>query len=166
MAKDAKGHGSEKRGGSGARDQAPAHSAGVQAVGRSAPQVSDAAMGVIRGAAPGTGFSVTPGGAQPTDGYMVSLPSRTQSVDQAALSGPGGRDIINQYTATHADVFGGNPAVHIGGWNDPGTKKMSLDPSEQFKDRGKAIAAGVARNQKAIWDVKNKTEIPTGGSGT
>jgi hypothetical protein len=44
--------------------------------------------------------------------------------------------------------------------------RFSLDPSENIKDRKAAIASGVARNQKEIWDVKNQTGIKTGGSGT
>jgi hypothetical protein len=157
MSKDAKGHGSNARG---------AHSSGVDQVGKPAPQVNDAAMKVISSTKPGEGFSITPGGSQPTDGHMVALPSRTQDVDPAALSGPGGRAIIDAFTAKNADVFSGNPNMHVGGWLDPDTHKLSLDPSENIKDRKTAIASGIARNQKEIWDVKNKTGIKTGGSGT
>jgi hypothetical protein len=154
--KDAKGHGSDPRG---------AHAGGVEQIGKSAPKASDAAMKVITATKPGEGFSVTPQGTQPSRGYMVSLPSRTMAVDPSALSGPGARDIIDRYTQTHADVFGGNPNMHIGGWLDPDTKKLSLDPSENIQSRKAAIAAGVARNQKAIWDVKRSKEISTGGTG-
>jgi hypothetical protein len=42
---------------------------------------------------------------------------------------------------------------------------MSLDPSENIMSRSAAVAAGVARNQKEIWDVKNKVGIKTGGTG-
>lgn len=95
---------------------------------------------------------------------MVSLPGRTQSLDAADLAGPNARGILNSYAATHADVFA-NPAMHYGGWNDPDTHKMSLDPSENIMSRSAAVAAGVARNQKEIWDVKNKVGIKTGGTG-
>jgi hypothetical protein len=156
--KDAKGHGSEKRGGA-------AHETGVQNVGRPAPKISDAALNVIRNTPPGGGGSVTPGGQQPTAGYMVSLPSRTKELEVGELQGPNARAILNAYAQTHADVFS-NPAMHFGLWHDPDTKKMSLDPSENIMSRKAAIAAGVARNQKEIWDVKRGVGIKTGGTGT
>jgi hypothetical protein len=156
--KDKGGHGSNARGGA-------AHQAGVQQVGQPAPKTSDAAMKVITSTKPGGGFSVTPQGTQPSGGYMVALPSRTTAVDPHDLSGPGARDIIDKYTQSHADVFGNNPNMHIGGWLDPDTKKLSLDPSENIQDRAKAIASGISRNQKEIWDVKNGVGIKTGGTG-
>ena len=194
MAKDAKGHGSEARGAratigdrgqisydpndprqvriiqdaatKAASEARGAHSAGVDQVGKGVPQVSDAAMRVISGTPPGGGFSVTPDGKQPPNsGYMVAQPSRTTPVDAADLTGPRAKDIINSFTAKNADVFRDNPKMHIGGWLDPDTHKMSLDPSEHITDRATAVAAGVARNQKKIWDVKNKVEIDTGGTG-
>jgi hypothetical protein len=154
--KDAKGHGSNPRG---------AHAAGVDNVGRPAPKISDAALNVIRNTPPGGGGSVTPGGQQPTGGYMVSLPSRTKELEVGELQGPNARNILNAYAQTHADAFS-NPAMHFGLWHDPDTKKMSLDPSENIMSRKAAIAAGVARNQKEIWDVKRGVGIKTGGTGT
>ena len=154
--KDAKGHGSNPRG---------THAEGVDNVGRPAPKISDAALDVIRKTPPGGGGSVTPGGQQPTAGYMVSLPSRTKSLDVGELQGPNARSILNSYAQTHSDAFS-NPAMHFGLWHDPDTKKMSLDPSENIMGRRAAIAAGRERNQKEIWDVKNKVGIKTGGSGT
>lgn len=175
--KDAKGHGSEKRGGSGIGGTesydpkihgvgtTPAHAAGVNNVGRPAPKISDAALAVIRNTPPGGGGSVTPGGQQPTAGYMVSLPSRTKDLEVGELQGPNARNILNAYAQTHSDAFS-NPAMHFGLWHDPDTKKMSLDPSENIMGRRAAIAAGRERNQKEIWDVKNKVGIKTGGTGT
>ena len=154
--KDAKGHGSNPRG---------AHAAGVDNVGRPAPKISDAALDVIRKTPPGGGGSVTPGGQQPTGGYMVSLPSRTKSLDVGELQGPNARNILNAYAQTNSDAFS-NPAMHFGLWHDPDTKKMSLDPSENIMSRRAAVAAGRERNQKEIWDVKNGVGIKTGGTGT
>lgn len=157
--KDAKGHGSNPRGGS------SAHSSGVDQVGRPAPTISDTALDVIRKTPPGEGASVTPGGQQPTAGYMVSLPSRTKELEVGELQGPNARGILNAYAQTHSDAFS-NPAMHFGLWHDPDTHKMSLDPSENVMDRATAIRLGQERNQKEIWDVKNGVGIKTGGSGT
>ena len=154
--KDAKGHGSNPRG---------SHASGVDQVGR-APKVNDAAMNIIRGTKPGEGFSVTPGGKTPTTGYMVALPSRTTSVNPADLHGGRAQDIINGHMQANADVYSNNPNMHIGGWHDPDSKMMSIDPAENIKDRSTAIRLGVERNQKAIYDLKNKRDIETGGTGT
>jgi hypothetical protein len=154
--KDAKGHGSDPRG---------SHSAGINKIGV-IPKVNSEAMGVIRNTKPGEGFSITPSGKVPTEGYMVSLPSRTTSVNPADLHGARAQDIINGHIKQNADVYANNPNMHIGGWHDPDSKKMSIDPSENIKDRSTAIQLGAERNQKAIYDLKNKTDIATGGTGT
>lgn len=155
MPKDAKGHGSNPRGGS-----AP-HQAGVNNVGKKPPTVSKLAVNTIRNN-PG-GFSVKPNGAQPTSGHMVSVPGRTQYVDAKDLAGPQGQKIIDGFVQKNSDLFGNNPNMHIGGWTNEG--KVSLDPSENIANRDRAISEGRARNQIAIWDVKNSAEIPTGGTG-
>jgi len=157
MPKDAKGHGSNPRGG----PQGPAHQVGVNSVGKAPPPVTKTALDTIR-QNPG-GFSVTPGGRQPTGGFMVSIPGRTQLLDEADLAGPRAAEIVNQFTSKNADAFGNNPNMHIGGWTSGG--KVYLDPSENIHDREAAIAAGRQRNQIAIWDVANQKEIPTGGTG-
>jgi hypothetical protein len=154
--KDAKGHGSDPRG---------AHSSGVNKVGV-IPKVTSGAMAIIRNTKPGEGFSITPSGKIPPTGYMVSLPSRTTSVNPPDLQGPHAQDIINGHMKQNADVYTNNPNMHIGGWHDPDSKMMSLDPSENIKDRATAVRLGQERNQKEIWDVKNGVGIKTGGTGT
>lgn len=166
--KDAKGHGSEKRGHNdnpfpeSYRQHAlwnAAHQVGVAKI-PVAPQVSPAALAVIR--AGHEGFSVTPSGQQPTSGHMVAMPGRTAKIDAADLAGPRGHDIVSQHVMTHSDVYS-NPNVHLGGWMHEG--KMLLEPSENIRSRSAAIKAGRERNQIAIWDVKRQREIPTGGTG-
>ena len=136
MPKDAKGHGSNPRGGP------AAHQEGVNKVGKAAPPVSKLALDTIRNN-PG-GFSVRPNGAQPTAGHMVSVPGRTQYVNASDLAGPGGQKIINDFVQKNSDLYANNPAMHIGGWTNEG--KVSLDPSENIADRNKAYSEGVARD--------------------
>lgn len=150
--KDAKGHGSEKRGGA-------AHQYSVNRLPQ-APFVSKAALDIIRKNP--QGFSVTPGGKQPTTGHMVAIPGRELKLDMADLASSRGHAIVAQHIATHADVYS-NSNVHLGGWAHAG--RLSLEPSENIRGRRAAILAGRERNQIAIWDVKNKREIPTGGTG-
>jgi hypothetical protein len=94
---------------------------------------------------------------------MVAVPGRTQYVDAADLAGPRGKQIIDGFVRANSDLYANNPAMHIGGWTNNG--KVSLDPSERIANPDKAYAAGVARNQISIWDVKHGKEIPTGGTG-
>lgn len=146
--KDAGGHGSNPRG-------AAAHQSSVNDVARI--KVNPAATAAIKQNP--SGFSVHPGtGRSPTSGYMVAQPGRTQLLNAGELSA----DHVAQFVTKNADVFQ-RPDMHIGGWTKGG--KMYLDPSENIHDLDVAVAAGRARNQIAIWDVKNKREIQTGGTG-
>lgn len=150
--KDAKGHGSNKRG---------LHSSAVDRVGNIPlhPNVLD----MIRKNP--SGFSVKPtNGRAPTSGYMVSLPGHTKIVTEAQLSGPNAPALLQQYAREHAGVLQ-QPGAHIGGWTDSNTGKTHLDVSHNIRDRTKAKRAGQRQNQIKIWDVKRAREIATGGTG-
>lgn len=151
MPKDALGHGSNPRGGA-------AHQAGVNEIAKPIivhPSVANTIKGNPNG------FSVHPTtGAQPSGGYMVSVPGRTRLLDPSEVSA----DRVHSFAAANADVFR-NPNMHIGGWHNSEDGKFYLDASENIKGRNAAIAAGRARNQIAIFDVKNRREISTGGTG-
>jgi hypothetical protein len=149
--KDAKGHGSDPRGGS--------HSDGVNKVGRPIP-ISPKAVGIIQKNAL-TGFSVTPSGKVPTTGFQVALQGRTES---APLNLKNVAGDIAAHVAKNADVYK-DPAMHIGGWNSPYTGKVHLEPSQNVPDRATAKRLGSERNQHSIWDNKNMTDIKTGGTG-
>lgn len=55
------------------------------------------------------------------------------------------------------------PASFLGGWIEDGY--LYLDAVEVISDGELAYQLGVARNQKAIYDLSTGTEIPTGGTG-
>lgn len=150
--KDAKGHGSNKRG---------THSAGIQKATRQVRVAPDVLDHIQKN--PG-GFSITPRGKTPTDGFMVSLPGRTRIVSEEDLRGPMGKRILADYAKQHSDVLR-QPGAHIGGWTDKATGKTYLDVSQNIKNQDRAVAAGKAHNQIAIWDVKHGKEVNTGGTG-
>lgn len=150
--KDAKGHGSNKRG---------THAAGIDQVGNISLHAK--VLSTIN-RNPG-GFSVKPSsGSQPRAGFMVSLPGRTQIVSAADLRGPRGRALLEQYARAHSDALS-QPGAHLGGWTDQASGKTYLDVSHNIKTRDAAVKAGRARNQIAIWDVRRRREIRTGGDG-
>jgi hypothetical protein len=154
MPKDAKGHGSNKRG-------APSINAAINGVTKPL-KVKSSVLDTIR-QNPG-GFSVTPKGKTPTNGFMVSVPGRTRIISESDLKGPNGARIIQDYAQQHSDILR-QPGAHIGGWTDHASGKTYLDVSQNIKDQDKAISTGKAHNQIAIWDVKNSKEIRTGGTG-
>lgn len=63
------------------------------------------------------------------------------------------------------------PDHYLGGWFEKDDKgnpvALHLDVSQRFdpKDREKALSAGRARNQLAVWDIGKMEEIKTGGTG-
>jgi hypothetical protein len=151
VAKDALGHGSEKRGGS------AAHSAGVDAVGQQV--MSAKALDIVRKNP--TGFSVKPEGSTPSSGYMVSIPGHSVIMDANEFAkNPSGH--VAAYADEHAGALT-QPNAHVGGWTNEG--KMYLDVSQNIPDQVSAVKAGVARNQKAIFDLHSMSEVPTGGTG-
>lgn len=152
--KDAKGHGSDGKGG-------PAHMRGVMKATGKIQVKPEVVQHIQRN--PG-GFSITTQGKTPTGGYMVAAPGRTKIVSESDISGPGGHRLIEQYARENADALR-QPGAHLGGWTDQSTGKTYLDISHNIKDRDRAVSAGVKRNQISIWDVKNGREINTGGTG-
>lgn len=153
MAKDARGHGSEKRGVVGA------HAEAADQVGQKS--ISDRVLDVVRNSP--LGFTVSPNGDVPTRGYMVSVPGRTRIVSPEDMKGSG-HTIVSDYARTNAALLR-EKGAHIGAWQDTGTGKVHLDVSHNIPRQRDAVAAGKTRNQIAIWDVKRKREIQTGGSG-
>jgi hypothetical protein len=149
--KDAKGHGSNKRG---------SHATGVSQVGQPV-QFSPAVLAKMQALlARKGGFSVRPSdGASPKSGYMVSLPGHSHVSDSGITP-----ETLRQFGMQHSDALSAKGA-HIGGWTDAATGKTYLDVSHKFSDRGRAIEAGKARNQIAIYDVKRGKDIRTGGTG-
>lgn len=153
--KDALGHGSNPRG------KNAAHMRGVMKATKPIKVNPEVLQHIQKN--PG-GFSVTPRGKSPEDGFMVAAPGRTKIVSESDLSGPNGQRIINDYAQEHSDALRQSGA-HIGGWTDRETGKTYLDISHKINSRTRAIQQGKKRNQIAIWDVRKGREIRTGGTG-
>ena len=103
-------------------------------------------------------------GSMPTTGYMVAKPPEfSRIVDEVDFSNPvKGPRILSDYMKTHKNDLG-NGKNYLGTWlND---SKVYLDVSENIQELFEAIRRGRERNQKAIWDVANLSEIDTGGTG-
>jgi len=103
-------------------------------------------------------------GSMPTTGYMVAKPpSLGKIVDAVDFNDPvKGPKILSDYMKRHKNDLG-NGKNYLGTWLNEG--KVYLDVSENIQSKSKATRIGRERNQKAIWDVANLSEIDTGGTG-
>lgn len=104
------------------------------------------------------GFTVDLLGQSPTSGYIVSLPGYTRRIDVATFNDEDVKDYASQYFYELSES-----GRYIGAWLENNT--VWLDISENFHVLELAQSVGVERNQIAIWDVVNETEIATGGNG-
>lgn len=114
-------------------------------------------------------------GQSPTSGYVVAIPEHGKIIDQAEareLYGVKGGDNWGARLEVASWVLDMIPVVDshatpitltLGSWRHEG--KLYLDLGQVYADRDAAIAAGIERNQIAIWDVAKGEEIPTGGTG-
>src|ERR1039457_546998 len=78
-------------------------------------------------------------------------------------------------TAAQIDEFSKRPEVKaaldkhkdasVGSWFDQETGKTTTELVKTPADRDEAIAMGTKNGEKAIWDLKNREEIKTGGTG-
>jgi hypothetical protein len=94
-----------------------------------------------------------------TDNYSVgSYPDRTEQVDKLTP------ERLEEFKKKNSDLLS-KEGHAVGTWKDPDTGKAVLDVSRTYADRDKAIAAGKAANQKAIYHLGGEGEIKTGGTG-
>jgi hypothetical protein len=105
-------------------------------------------------------------GKEPKSGYMcATYAERAEWIKGDAVKDPEKRtDAIKKFMEKNKDVLS-DPDNYLGTWYDTSSGNISLDISRNFKSKSEAIKYASEHNEKAIWDVKNMTEIPTGGTG-
>ena len=103
------------------------------------------------------GFTLDSHGNVPTDGYMVSLPGFTKRYPLETFSDYN----AESYWATYGSKSFG---FFFGGWVEDG--EVWLDVSQNIPTLSEAVRTAYEHNQIAIWDVVNKCEIVTGGTGS
>ena len=115
----------------------------------------------------GGGISIhTKTGREPKTGYMVAVyGDRSRKLSKTETRDPRRREAaIKEFMEKNKDVLA-DKDNYLGTWYDTSTKEVYLDISRNFKDKGKAVEFASKHNEKAIWDVANMTDIPTGGTG-
>lgn len=147
----------------------PGHSDQKVHAGRSTTVSGDVASSIVERVRSQGGLSVNMlDGSEPPSGYMVARGS-TRGVKAAVVDadefydpqrGPAALSSFmkdNRASLTRGD--------YLGLWHDTSSNKVYLDVSQNVKDRGRAERLGRRRNQISIWDVVERQEIPTGGTG-
>ena len=105
-------------------------------------------------------------GREPKDGYMCAVyADRAEWIKGDDVKDPAKRTAaIKNFMEKNKDVLD-DENNFLGTWFDTESGNISLDISRNFKNKEEAIKYATEHNEKAIWDVKNMTEIPTGGTG-
>jgi len=103
-------------------------------------------------------------GKEPTAGFMVARKEFSSIVPASDFFEKStGVNILESYFNSKKEQLGGKN--YLGIWHDKKNDEVVLDVVDNILKQDEAIRAGRERNQQAIWDVKNKQEIPTGGTG-
>jgi hypothetical protein len=103
-------------------------------------------------------------GLQPKDGYMVARKEYSKIVSaEDFFDATKGKKILGDFLKENRERF--QKDQYLGIWWNTKTGKVYLDITDNISDRSKAESLGKERNQISIWDVVNKVEIQTGGTG-
>lgn len=133
----------------------------------SAPGGGGAVGGISHRTVAGGGISIhVKNGKEPKDGYMcATYTDRSTWLKGEDVTNPEKRTAaIKSFMEKNKDVLA-DPDNYLGTWYDTSTGNISLDISRNFKSKSEAVKFATEHNEKAIWDVKNMTEISTGGTG-
>jgi 8-oxo-dGTP diphosphatase len=103
-------------------------------------------------------------GRSPSGGYMVAQQEGSHFLPAHEFFGPQGHHVLRSYIQGHASHFA-QPGAHLGTWHDHESGNVFLDISHNVHGLEGATRMAQHHNQIAIWDLKNKQEIPTGGTG-
>ena len=133
----------------------------------SAPGGGGAVGGISHRTITGGGISIhVKNGKEPKSGYMcATYAERAEWIKGDAVKDPEKRTAaIKSFMEKNKDVLA-DPDNYLGTWYDTSSGNISLDISRNFTSKKEAIKYASEHNEKAIWDVKNMAEIPTGGTG-
>lgn len=156
------GYDAGHRGRPGLRGGSPPRGSGVNvAIQRAIARTFSHAQG-----AGGITIKADKSGYEPKDGYVVATSAKWGYIieDARHKSDAELRAEIRAYKVRHAGLLS-RKENYLGLWLNKDDGNLYLDVSEVVDDLETAKTLGASRDQKAIWDIRNKVEIPTGGSG-
>ncbi|MGW4799532.1 hypothetical protein ACWEPC_44665 [Nonomuraea sp. NPDC004297] len=95
---------------------------------------------------------------------MVATTGRTAQFPESILDDPdAAARAIDRYLRDNRDVFDRRRDIYLGCWIEDG--KMWLEPSRNIPRRTTAIKLARETDQIAVYDVRTRNYIDTGGSG-
>ena len=100
----------------------------------------------------GVSYNITTGDYNPTDGYMVSLPSYEAAFPKEDLS----EQLIKDYITKNIEPLT-NELAYFGAW--VGRDLIYLDVSMKVDDLYEACYSGIVNEQLAIYDNANEVAI-------
>jgi len=109
----------------------------------------------------GSTINLSRGSLGRREGYAVSLYPEISEVIPGKDISPGR---VRKFIEKNSELLK-DPRLSIGTWYDKESGKSYLDVSAVIKDRDRAVELGKRYNQKAVMNLKNFEEIPTGGTG-
>lgn len=112
------------------------------------------------------GLTVSPSfDSEPTDGYMVAVQGHNREIpEEEFFDGDRGTRALLSWIEDNRDALS-QPDAHVGLWHDTDNGEVVFDVSQRVDTLQEAERLGRERNQQAVWDVANGTEISTGGTG-
>ena len=105
-------------------------------------------------------------GDMPKTGFTVAKGKKFAEIVKAEdfYNETKGAEILTSYLKQHRSELN-KENNYLGLWHNTEDGQVYLDVSENIQDEAEATSRGRDRDQISIWDVVNKKEIPTGGTG-
>ena len=105
-------------------------------------------------------------GDMPKTGFTVAKGKKFAEIVKAEdfYNETKGAEILTSYLKQHRSELN-KENNYLGLWHNTDDGQVYLDVSENIQDEAEATSRGRDRDQISIWDVVNKKEIPTGGTG-
>jgi len=104
---------------------------------------------IIAHVSTGEGFSINALGEKPTKGYMTGF-NKSELIGANLTQGD-----IDKWVDDNYQTLMGDHNLYVGGWQDGDLYYLEI--SKRFDDMTSALTLAEAHNQKAIWDVEEKT---------
>jgi GNAT superfamily N-acetyltransferase len=129
-------------------------------------RAATATLGRVGSVSGGYSVQALSGRVPPPRGFMVGGAGSVKTFTVRGTREQKREQIAEQvadYVAAHREELS-PPEHYLGLWRQP-SGKVFMETSQRVPDRNTATTLGGVRNQISIWDLANKVEISTGGSG-
>lgn len=106
------------------------------------------------------GVTINLQGHEPQEGYAYSPYPELERILPSQLLNP---QAVHSYLRDREDALA-QPGHHLGLWHDQDTGNVFMDVSVVGPAHEDTVSEASKAKQKAVWDIKNQIEIPTGAN--